>query len=181
MDISKQRFSDEEHDMFGKALESASDMYNDPNFDRYVDAESYKKAQAKHGVHPSVNPPQTDIWPRLPDSSDQGDPFGSKVKPKNVKVWTKKPSTDEEWAIYKGLHIHTEDNPLGLHTHIPGGTLGGGHTHGPQNRFGVHHHKEINEDELTITSNFNLDGHHTHEDGENFPCGDHKHDPENFG
>ena len=107
--------------------------------------------------------------------TDIADPYGSKLKPKNVPVWDKPPMSDEEKAIYYGKHIHSESNPLGLHSHVPGGKIGGGHSHGPQNRFGAHHHKNIKP-----IYGISLDGSHVH-DGENHPCGGHVHCPENFG
>lgn len=122
----------------------------------------------------SVNPPDSDVWPRTMDSSDQGDPYGSQVKPKGVPVWTRPPATPDEEALYYGVHLHSESNPLGLHTHVPGGGATGGHSHGPQNRMGAHHHRGDSPDMAM------LDGGHTHE-GKNFPDGGHDHCPENFG
>ncbi len=163
-------------DAFEKALESAEDIQLDPNFNRFATAEHYKaRSHDDEGY-------ETKKWPRLPDSSHPGDPFGFKIKPKNVKVWTKTPITEQEKSIYDGLHIHSETNKFGLHSHFPGGKLSGGHTHSPSNRFGLHHHKEINESEITVTSGWQLDGPHTHEIGDNKPCGPHIHaNPENFG
>jgi len=112
---------------------------------------------------------------RSTPGTDIADPYGSYIKPKNVPTWDKAPSNEEEEALYYGVHIHNESNPLGLHTHIKGGTLGGGHSHGPQNRFGSHHHKT----EIPLYG-ISLDGVHTH-DGENHPAGCHNHCPENFG
>jgi hypothetical protein len=107
--------------------------------------------------------------------TDIADPYGSQIKPKNVPTWDKPPATPEEEMIYYGKHIHSESNPLGLHAHVPGGTPRGGHSHGPQNRFGAHHHKDIQP-----MYGISLDGNHVH-DGENYPCGGHCHCPENFG
>lgn len=115
-----------------------------------------------------------EYWPRTPGSSDPGDPYGSLIKPKGNPVWSKKPSGDAEWAIYDGLHLHSESNPLGLHSHMPGGEMTGGHSHGPQNRFGLHHHKRGN-----INFGADIDGVHTHE-GANHPDGKHGHRPDNF-
>ena len=115
-----------------------------------------------------------DVWPRTMDSSDVGDPYGYQLKPKGVTSWDHKPSTPQEESLYYGVHIHTESNPLGLHTHIPGSKIGGGHSHGPQNRFGAHHHR-IGSQDMTI-----VDGDHTH-DGKNYPDGGHEHCPDNFG
>ena len=101
------------------------------------------------------------------------DPYGSAVKPEN-KVWSKPPSTPEEEGVYYGIHIHSESNPLGLHSHFPGGPLGGGHTHGPNNRYGTHHHREQFDNMIT------LDGSHEH-GGVHYPDGKHEHSPKNFG
>lgn len=106
--------------------------------------------------------------------TDIADPWGSQVKPKGVPVWDHYPIDEKEEAIYFGLHIHSESNPLGLHSHVIGGKPSGGHTHGPQNRFGSHHHK--NE---TALYGITLDGSHVH-DGCNHPDGAHTHCPENF-
>lgn len=111
---------------------------------------------------------------RMP-GTDIADPYGSRIKPKNVPVWEKPPMSDEEEVIYYGAHIHSESNPLGLHSHVIGGTPAGGHSHGPQNRFGSHHHKK----EIPMYG-ISLDGSHVH-DGENYPGGGHIHCPENFG
>ncbi len=160
-------------DSFEKALESARKMTSDPNFDKFATAEAYKKSLG-NGDEEGEN------WPRQPGSSDHGDPFSHIVKPKNVKFWDHVP-TDEEEPIYYGLHIHSENNPLGLHSHIPGGKPSGGHTHGPQNRFGVHHHRDVDPETITNTTSFQIDGKHTHEYGKNMPSGKHEHCPENFG
>jgi hypothetical protein len=122
----------------------------------------------------SVNPPGSDVWPRTPSSSDSDDPYSSQVKPKGVPVWNHPPATEAEEALYYGVHIHSESNPLGLHTHVPGGKLSGGHSHGPQNVFGGHHHRG------NIPDMAMVDGNHTH-DGKNYPNGSHEHCPENFG
>jgi hypothetical protein len=105
---------------------------------------------------------------------DQEDPYSHVLKPKGVPVWTHPPSSPAEEAIYYGVHIHSESNPLGLHTHIPGGNAVGAHTHSPQNRYGSHHHKN-KPGEMT-----QVDGDHTH-GGVNYPDGSHDHSPENFG
>ena len=98
--------------------------------------------------------------------------------------WEKHPATEEEWSLYKGHHIHSKDNIFGLHAHYPGGPLGGGHTHGPQNRLGYHTHR-YNVDELQQMKfarpghMIELDGPHEHH--MNAPDGHHKHSEENFG
>ncbi len=108
---------------------------------------------------------------RKTPGTDIADPWGSQVKPKGVPVWDKPPMTEEEEAVYFGLHMHSESNPLGLHSHVIGGRLSGGHSHGPQNRFGSHTH--------TRDGYGLVDGSHTH-DGENYPAGCHNHAAENF-
>lgn len=118
----------------------------------------------KHGGVPET--PGTDI----------ADPYGSSLKPKGIPVWNHHPATPKEEAIYMGTHIHSESNPLGLHSHVVGGKLSGGHSHGPQNRYGAHHHKKG-----TIEISVSIDGSHVHEHGRNHPDGEHEHCPENFG
>jgi hypothetical protein len=126
------------------------------------------------GRRVSVNPPHTDLWPREPGGTDPGDPYGYAVKPAGTPVWSRPPATPEEEALYYGVHLHSESNPLGLHTHVPGGELRGGHSHSPQNRFGSHHHSASPPDMA------GLDGKHTH-DGKHYPDGCHEHHPDNFG
>jgi hypothetical protein len=154
-------------DHLAEALESAEDMRSDENFDNFVGVEKFKQAKANS---------DEGYWPRLPGSADV-DPRGHILKPTNTKHWDRVPATPAEQAVYHGLHIHTTDNPLGLHSHVIGGTMGGGHSHGPQNRFGVHHHR----DEDGSIAAPQLDGRHTHEAGDNMPSGSHEHRPENFG
>jgi hypothetical protein len=122
----------------------------------------------------SVNPNHKDLWPRQPGGTDTGDPYGYHVKPAGTPTWDRPPVGPEEEALYYGVHIHTESNPLGLHTHVPGGKLLGAHSHSPQNRFGGHHHAP-NPPDMS-----GLDGHHTH-DGKHYPDGKHEHCPDNFG
>jgi hypothetical protein len=112
--------------------------------------------------------------PKTP-GTDIADRYGTSVKPDGVPVWDAPPVSPEEEAIYFGNHIHSESNPLGLHSHIKGGTPSGGHTHGPQNRTGAHHHKQE-----VARYGITLDGSHAH-DGYNYPDGPHTHCPENFG
>jgi hypothetical protein len=112
---------------------------------------------------------------RSTPGTDIADPYGSQVKPKGVPVWNKAPTTPEEEALYYGVHIHSESNPMGLHSHVKGGTMSGGHSHGPQNRFGSHHHKTEE-----ILYGVTVDGVHVH-DGANHADGGHVHCPENFG
>jgi hypothetical protein len=158
---------------FGRLKDKLDDQKG-IQIDHFSDALERAGVKADETEHISVNPPKTDLWPRMPGSSDDGDPYSSSVKPEGVAVWSKPPATKEEEATYYGVHIHDESNPLGLHTHVPGGTPGGGHSHGPQNRLGVHHHRTDSPDMVQ------LDGPHTHE-GCNFPDGGHNHAPSNFG
>lgn len=153
-------------DVFDNALKKAKELSDDPRMHRAATSQDYDKIVANHAGY----------WPRTSDSSDPGDPFGYKIKPHNVKVWETVPSTEAEKAAYYGLHIHTESNPFGLHSHFPGGKLSGGHTHSPSNRFGVHTHLDHEDDDVM----YSVDGNHTHERGENMPCGPHTHVPENF-
>jgi len=98
--------------------------------------------------------------------------------------WTKVPETESEKALFYGYHIHSKDNPYGLHTHMPGGKLGGAHKHGPQNRLGLHTHT-VDTTELDSQFLFSaqspvyIDGPHEH--GSNMPDGGHNHNPQNFG
>lgn len=102
------------------------------------------------------------------------DPYGSHLKPAGTPTWDRPPATPQEEAIYYGVHIHNESNPLGLHSHVPGGELSGGHNHGPQNPCGQHHHKR------QAGEMADLDGDHKH-GGVNYPDGKHDHHPDNFG
>jgi hypothetical protein len=129
-------------------------------------SELLKKASSEYDYDDGV---------RRNPGTDIADPYGSQKKPENVPVWDSVPVTPEEEAIYWGKHIHSESNPLGLHSHVKGGTPSGGHSHGPQNRFGSHHHKTE-----TPLYGITLDGSHIH-DGANHPDGGHLHCPENFG
>lgn len=102
----------------------------------------------------------------------------------NLEVyWNKAPSTDEEKALFYGFHIHTKDNPYGLHTHMAGGKLGGSHKHDPQNRLGFHTHAVDIKDlptEFLISPDapVHLDGPHEHY--MQAPDGKHSHNPQNF-
>ena len=154
---------------FNKALKRANSRSKDSSIEKYSNGVDYKKSLG------DSEDESDDLWPRTPGSSDTGDPYDGILKPLNVPYWSKPPSTDEEKALYYGVHIHTETNPLGLHSHVPGGKMSGGHSHGPSNRFGVHHHKA-----QEIRNMTNVDGCHIHE-GNNYPDGCHKHSPENFG
>jgi len=153
-------------DAFEQVLRSSRRLAAHKDFDKFVRPEHFKQAMASDDEECE----RSEVWPRLPGSSDTGDPYGYLVKPNANSKWTKPPMSDEDKALYYGVHIHTESNPLGLHTHNPGGPLEGGHTHGPQNRFGEHTH----------TGTSSIDGKHTHE-GKHYPDGCHEHRPEHFG
>jgi hypothetical protein len=95
--------------------------------------------------------------------------------------WDRVPKNEEEKAIYYGFHIHSEDNPFGLHSHMIGGPLTGAHTHSPANLLGSHTHKSVPSYVLDSNNHLGLiqiDGKHTHKD--NKPDGGHEHMPENF-
>ena len=67
-----------------------------------------------------------------------------------------------------GFHVHDESNPFGLHSHYPGGPLGGAHTHGAQNMLGHHTHRYNKEELLQFKFAqpgimIDLDGPHNHE------------------
>lgn len=147
---------------------------------RGLQSDQFAEAIKKAGLAQAANPVITqDIKhggvPRNP-GTDIADPYGTSMKPKNVNVWDHHPINQEEESIYAGVHIHSESNPLGLHTHMLKGTLGGGHSHGPQNRLGGHHHKKD-----AVEMSVHLDGAHVHEANRNHPDGEHEHCPENFG
>lgn len=137
-------------DSFGDALDRAGASDDPVEMDKLV---------VYPGYHKNGTPPE--------------DPYGHKIKPKGVPHWDHAPATPQEEAIYYGTHIHSESNPLGLHSHVPGGKPGGAHSHGPQNRFGCHHHK------ADIGQGTDIDGDHEH-GGVNYPDGKHEHAPENF-
>ncbi len=118
-------------------------------------------------------------WPRVSDSAEPGDEYGHAVKPAS-KHWESPPLSEADKAIYYGYHIHSESNPLGLHTHLKGGMSGGAHTHGPQNRLGGHTHKNIDLKDKQYPGGYSIDGHHYHDYNENKPGGPHTHNPENF-
>ena len=122
----------------------------------------------------------SEVWPRVSDSANPGDERGHAVIPQG-KQWDSVPVTEKDKAIYDGLHIHTQSNPTGLHTHLKGGKLGGAHTHGPQNPLGGHTHKDIDVKDIKYPRGYSIDGHHYHGHNENKPGGCHTHHPENFG
>lgn len=142
---------------------------------RGIQAGGFSEALQKAGAETELPDELGEGGVRRTPGTDIADPYGSQVKPKGVPVWDRPPMNEEEEAIYYGVHIHSESNPLGLHSHVPGGMPSGAHSHGPQNRFGSHHHKKE-----TPLYGINLDGSHVH-DGANHPDGPHNHCPENFG
>ncbi len=145
---------------------------------RGLQADGFAEALRKAGADGHEYPQDDELGEggvRSTPGTDIADPYGSQVKPQGVPVWEHPPLTPAEEAVYYGTHIHSESNPLGLHSHVLGGTPSGGHSHGPQNRFGSHHHK-AEKPLYGIT----LDGVHVHEHGDNKPCGQHLHGPENF-
>ena len=107
-------------------------------------------------------------------------PKDDKKKPKKKK----KASEDEDDdPLYYGDHIHTMDNPLGLHRHYPGGPLGGGHIHNAQNSGGSHTHRYTEEEIMAFSKArpgimIDIDGKHEHR--YNKPDGGHEHSPGNF-
>lgn len=138
-------------------------------------AEAMQKAGLAKGEERVITDPVKHAGVPQTPGTDIADPYGSAIKPKNVPVWDHHPANEAEEAIYLGTHIHSESNPLGLHSHVIGGSLSGAHSHGPQNRFGGHHHKK------DAGSMSMIDGSHVHEAGRNHPDGEHEHCPENFG
>lgn len=163
---------DELFDIFDKAGEQGED----PNLRNAHVGNQIKRSLSKHlpsneGLDNDGGQGQRQL------GTDVQDPYGSAVKPKGVPTWTKVPETDSEKSLYYGDHIHDQSNPLGLHTHVPGGSMGGGHTHGPDNPHGQHFHGE----EIPQYGGRTLDGRHIHEVGKNMPCGSHEHMPGNFG
>jgi len=70
-----------------------------------------------------------------------------------------------------GLHVHDEQNPLGVHKHQVGDVADGPHTHTPENPEGVHTHGDLIGQSLA-------DGGHYHEDG---GLGGHRHKQEDLG
>jgi len=98
--------------------------------------------------------------------------------------WDRPIESEADEALYYGFHIHGKDNAFGLHAHYPGGPLGGGHKHGPQDQLGHHTHRYSREELLQFKFArpgimIDIDGSHTHE--HNAPDGKHIHQEENFG
>jgi hypothetical protein len=128
-----------------------------------------------------------DAMPEIPSEHipfETDDDVRNKTALENENGWSRPVLSDEDKAVYYGYHIHSKDNVFGLHTHIPGGPLGGGHTHGPQNRLGYHQHRYSPEEIVTFKFArpglmIQLDGPHEHRC--NAPDGKHVHSEENFG
>jgi hypothetical protein len=102
----------------------------------------------------------------------------------NEHAWDRPVETPADKALYYGFHTHTKDNMYGLHAHYPGGPLGGGHLHSPQNPLGYHTHRYDIEQLLQFKFArpgimIELDGPHVHQ--ANAPDGKHIHSEENFG
>jgi len=98
--------------------------------------------------------------------------------------WDHPITTPEDKAMYLGYHIHSKDNVYGLHAHYPGAPLGGGHSHGAQNKLGYHTHRYDLHQLLQFKFArpgvmIQLDGPHIHQ--QNAPDGKHNHQEENFG
>lgn len=161
-------------DTFDVALSKAKESFdNPPSIKSRTVADDYSEPRE-----------EDDSVPRTSDSSDPGDPNGHEKKLAGH-YWSHPPISEQDKVIYYGLHIHSIDNKFGLHSHIPGGPLSGGHSHGPQNRLGAHHHHEVKtlSDKEKVTRDpqgYMLDGYHVHNDP-NMPTGSHPHDPRNFG
>lgn len=155
-----------EHDALNKVFTEAKKKLKRPGF--------YNRGRASEEDDEKCH------WPRVSDSAEPGDEYGHAVKPQG-QPWEYVPVTEAEKAIYNGLHIHSESNPLGLHTHLKGGKPGGAHTHSPQNRLGGHTHKDIDFKDKAYPRGYSIDGHHYHGHNENKPGGCHNHHPENFG
>jgi len=117
---------------------------------------------------------------------------------KDVKLKKKKGKQNAQEKISAevqdgGLHTHDESNPLGLHSHYPGGPLGGAHTHTAQNPLGHHTHRYSREELLEFKFArpgimIDIDGVHSHEKPQldfsdnpvvrDNPEGYHLHDPD---
>ena len=102
----------------------------------------------------------------------------------NEHAWDRPVLSDEDKALYEGYHTHTKDNVYGLHAHLPGGPLGGGHLHSPSNALGYHTHRYDIEQLLQFKFArpgimIELDGPHVHQ--ANAPDGKDIHSEENFG
>ena len=149
------------------------------NLGSFVDALD-RAGIAKAGAGPKVGSDDVSKLGGIPSNKNPMDDQRQPVDPE-ARQWSRAPVTEDEKALYWGVHMHTESNPLGLHTHIPGGKAAGGHGHGPQNRLGVHQHKMDMPKEPFGKPGvmLQLDGNHDHQ--YNHPDGGHDHLPENFG
>lgn len=154
------------------------------NYDRNkgLNADSLEQALNKATAYTRTLPDKdNNIWERMPGSSDDADQYGNILKPKNSNIWQEPVLTEEDCAIYEGIHIHSSTNPMGLHSHLKGGKLGGAHGHGPSNRMGQHTHKDIPTDAANYNRGYTIDGDHIHPMNSNKPCGPHNHSNETFG
>ena len=112
--------------------------------------------------------------------------------PKSKKDKKKDKKSKGEMQDY-GLHTHDEDNPFGLHSHYPGGPLGGAHVHTAQNPLGHHTHRYTPEELKSFKFAkpgimIDLDGPHNHDRSKldfqedpvyhDTPYGPHHHDDE---
>ncbi len=131
---------------------------------------------------------QTDNFPDIGDGTTipytTDDDVRNKTARELENYWDRPVTSDEDKALYYGYHIHSKDNVYGLHAHYPGGPLGGGHKHGPQNKLGRHTHRYSPEDLQQYKFArpgfiIAIDGPHEHE--YNAPDGKHIHAEENFG
>lgn len=165
-------------DDFDEAFDGMSQILANPALHRLASAQSLREARLKADKYGGPEDREgTEVSvPRTP-GTDNPDEYGAGKKP-DSKHWESVPVTETEKAIYYGLHIHSASNPLGLHSHLPGGTPAGAHTHGPQNPLGQHHHKDT--EEGSDPKGYQIDGAHHHGSRSNMPTGCHQHCPENF-
>jgi hypothetical protein len=151
------------------------------------DVKSKKRKEVKGGSCESLHDEMTDVTgigdgTMVPFETDED--VKNKTPNEIEHYWDHPITTPEDQALYDGVHMHTKDNPYGLHAHYPGGPLGGAHTHGPQDRLGYHTHR-YNVEELRQFKfarpgiMIQQDGPHAHQ--HNAPDGKHVHAEENFG
>lgn len=155
--------NEKDYKALNQVLKNASSAVRSPGFYNRMKADVEGEDETK--------------WETNPEDVSERD----HLVPADGKYWAYPPITEEDKAIYYGLHIHSASNPFGLHTHVKGGKLSGAHTHSPQNRLGGHTHKDIDVKDKKYPRGYSIDGHHYHEMNENKPGGPHGHHPENFG
>ena len=88
------------------------------------------------------------------------------ILPEEEKLLEKKITKDYPAG---GLHVHDEDNPLGMHRHFLGEKLDGAHVHTIQNPGGEHYHGELKGRALTDGAHYHGRGglgYHHHDRGE---------------